>query len=218
MKKLILFIFPIIILLGCQQNEEPVILQETGVVVNYAGAEYCSIIIELDNGQTIQPLRYPEGFVFVQGQRLLVNYTELPNIVSTCGKGIVSEILSIEEIDCGAPVTEPELEEYNTMPNDPVIIHEASVNDDCLYLKVEYSGGCRNHYFNLVKINEDDYEKDTAVLELRHDANGDVCEAALSKDLQFSLVSLKTSDYKRLIFKAILENGDTYTDLFELEP
>ncbi len=218
MKQLIILISLIIMLVGCQQNEEPAILQETGVVVNYAGTDYCSIVIELDNGQKIQPLYYPENFEFIQGQRLLVNYSELPNIVSTCGKGTVCEIINVEVLDCGFPVTEAEGEELDTFPNDPVNIIEIAVNEDCLFLLVSYSGGCQKHEFDLVENNEKDADEDTAIIELRHDGNNDLCEAALSTELQFNLLSLKEKGYTKFQFNALLENGETYTEIFDLEP
>lgn len=214
MKQLSLFILSLILFTGCQQNEEPEIQQETGVVVNYAGAEHCSIVIELDNGQKIQPLDYPEGFVFIQGQRLLVNYTVLPNIISTCDKGTVCEILSIEELECGSPVTEIEPEDYSSIPNDPLTIHDISIDGDCLYLKVSFSGGCQNHTFNLIRVDGEHSDEETAVLELRHDANGDLCEAALSMDLRFNLSALNDEGYKQFIFNALLENGETYSEMF----
>ncbi len=217
MKPFILFILSLILFTGCQQNEEPEIQQETGVVVNYAGAEHCSIVIELDNGQKIQPLNYPEGFVFIQGQRLLLNYTVLPNIISTCGKGTVCEILSIEELECGSPVTEIVPEDYSSFPNDPLTIHDISIDGECLYLRVSYSGGCQNHSFNLVRADEEHSDEDTPVLELRHDANGDLCEAALSMELRFNLSTLKDEGYKQFIFKALLENEETYSEMFAIE-
>src|SRR5690554_3596374 len=106
MKQIAIPILLIFIFVSCDKHEEPVINQETGVVLNYAGADHCSFVIELDNGQEILPLYYPDDFEFINGQRVLVSYTELPNVVSTCGKGMVSKITHIEEIACGLPLTE----------------------------------------------------------------------------------------------------------------
>lgn len=216
MKHILLLLHALFLFAACRQNEEPVVYQETGVVVNYAGAEHCRVVIELDNGQKILPLYHPEDFVFFQGQRLLLNYRELPNIMSTCGKGIASEIIHVEEISCGAPLTEIGLNEYNSLPNDPVYIHEVFIDGDCLHLKVSFSGGCRNHAFHLAKINDDQQENETALLELRHDANGDLCEAALSLELRFNISDLREQGYQQFMFQAVLENGDTFSELFEL--
>ncbi len=218
MKQLLLIVISFTLLIGCQQEEENIILQETGVVVNHSGTDYCNIVIELDNGQKIQPHYYPEGFKFIQGQRLLIDYAELPNIVSTCGKGTVCEIISVEVLDCGSPVIEARDEDLNTFANDPLTIHAVELNGDCLNLMLSYSGGCKEHEFQLFLTGEDSTGAETAVLELRHDANNDMCEAALSKELQFNLLSLKEKGYTKFQINALLENGETYSELFELIP
>ncbi len=217
MKQIIISLFLIILFASCQQNETPAIRQEAGIVYDYAGIDHCRFVIELDNGKKIQPHYYPEEFVFYQGQRLLVRYAELPNSISTCGKGVPSDVIYVEEIFGGDSLTEIELQDYNNFSNDPVYIHLAFVKDDFLHLKVSFSGGCRNHDFNLLKINGGEQEENTALLELRHNANGDMCEAALSKELRFSLASLKDEGYTKFLFKAMLEDGSTYIELFLLE-
>ena len=217
MKKLILFSLAILLLAGCRKDEEPLILQDTGIVMNYAGADHCSIVIELDNGQNIIPLHYPEEFKFFHGQQLLLTYSEIPNAISTCGKGAGSTIFQVEEIACGPQITEPEPGDYNNMPNDPVLIHQISLEDDCLKVRVAFSGGCKNHTFNLVKVEGDEQEEDTAVLELRHDSDGDFCEAFLTMDIRFNVSSLKEQGYKQFYFKALLLTGETYIELLELE-
>lgn len=218
MKQLLFILISTILMVGCQQDEEAVILQETGIVINYSGTDYCNFVIELENGQKIQPHYYPEGFEFVQGQRLLVDYIKLPNIVSTCGKGTVCELINVEVLDCGFPVIELGDEDLDTFANDPLIIHDISLQGDCLNLMVSYSGGCQHHEFQLFFTGEDSTEADTAILELRHDANNDMCEAALSKELQFNLNSLKEKGYTKFQVNAFLENGETYSEIFESAP
>lgn len=100
---IILFLFSII-LVGCQKDEE-ITLQESGIVVDYAGAGNCNLIIELDNGGRIQPLYYPDGFTFTQGQRVLVEYVELPNVIAGCDRGMAAEIKYAEELNC-APIVD----------------------------------------------------------------------------------------------------------------
>ena len=60
----VLIIFSLF-LVGCQEDEE-ITFQETGLVVDYAGAGNCNFVIELDNGNRIQPIYYPDGFTFFQ--------------------------------------------------------------------------------------------------------------------------------------------------------
>jgi hypothetical protein len=218
MKQILYFTFAVLLLLtGCRQNEEPVIQHEIGTVVNYAGAEFCSIVIELDNGHKILPLHYPEDFVFVHGQKLLVSFMELPNIISTCGKGTACEIMQAEEIQCGSPVVEVELKDFHKLPNDPLQIQQVNIDGDCLRIKVLFSGGCRNHEFSLVHVNGIDTDENTLFVELIHDAKGDVCEAALSNELSFSLKKQKNEGYTKILLQAQLDNGEVYSELFDLD-
>jgi hypothetical protein len=219
MKQLIyLLSITLILLAGCQQTEEPVVYQVTGTVLDYAGTEHCRFVIELDNGQTIQPLHYPEGFKFIEGQRVLVDYIELPNVISTCDKGNACDLISVEEIGCGMPLTDLHQHNYNSLPNDPVYLHEVFILGDCLQLKISFSGGCRTHVFDLARIHEKNPEEsDIAYVELRHNANGDMCEAYLTKKLRFNLSELKDDGITRFHFSAQQENGETYIELFELE-
>lgn len=64
------------------------------------------------------------------------------------------------------------------------------IADDTLNISVAYQGGCDDHDFEL------DYRvaRDTTVLWLRHDANGDSCESYLRDELLFAAPrpSLKT--------------------------
>ncbi|HKJ80063.1 MAG TPA: hypothetical protein VKA10_11030, partial [Prolixibacteraceae bacterium] len=57
----VLFILTVVFT-ACQQENETVFYQETGLVMDYAGAGNCKFVIELDNGNRIQPYLYPEGF------------------------------------------------------------------------------------------------------------------------------------------------------------
>src|SRR5690554_1883234 len=194
----IVLIVTSLFLFSCSENEGKVVHQETGIVINFAGADHCSYVIELDNGQKILPLYYPEEFEFVNGQRVLLSYSELPNVVSTCGKGTVSEVLQIEEISCGFPLKEYEEETFYGMVNDPVILNGISVEGDCLMLNVSYSGGCRQHVFELAKLTDAEQEEGVAVVVLRHDAKGDACEAALTTDVSFDISGLREEGYTHI--------------------
>ena len=53
MKRIIyLFLISAFLFSGCQDDEE-ILIQETGIVVDYAGVGNCGYVIELDNGGRI---------------------------------------------------------------------------------------------------------------------------------------------------------------------
>ena len=106
-------LFVAVLFTSCQQDEE-ITLSETGIVADYAGAGNCGFVIELDNGSKIQPLYYPDSFTFAEGQRVLVDYVELPNVISGCNLGTSCEIKSAEELS-GAPYVDLYYYNYDSL-------------------------------------------------------------------------------------------------------
>lgn len=216
MKQLLIpLILFVIVFVGCQQDEE-IMLQETGIVVDYAGAGNCRFVIELDNGSRIQPLYYPEGFTFAHGQRVLVEYVELPNVISGCDRGTATDIKYAEELSC-APYVDLYFENYDSLARDPIFLHEAFVDGDCLYLKLSYSGGCQEHTIELARMHPWTASSTTVpTFEIRHNANGDLCEAYFTKELRFDLTQLKSEGKTEFVLTAKLINGEIYNKLFDL--
>jgi len=211
----ILIVLSIFILSACQK-EEALTFQETGTVVDYAGAGNCGIVIDLDNGNKIQPLYYPEGFVFSNGQRVLVEYTELPNVVSSCDRGAASDIKYVEELSC-APYVDLYFDNYDSLARDPVFIHDAFVDGNCLQIKLSYSGGCQEHTIDLARMHPWTASSTTIpTFEIRHNANGDLCEALFTKELRFDFTPLILEGKKEFVLTAKLTNGEMYNKIFEL--
>lgn len=216
MRQILLSIFVFsVIFTSCMQDKNLETFQETGVVIDYAGAGNCSFVIELDNGSRIQPMYYPEGFEFAQGQRVLVEYVELPDVISTCDRGAASEVKYIEELSC-APYVDLYFENYDSLARDPIYLHEAFVDGDCLHLKISYSGGCRDHTIDLARMNAW-YTGSASIptFEIRHDANDDLCEAYFTKELAFDLTPLKLEGKTEFVLTSKLADGTVYNKLFE---
>lgn len=216
MKRLITMLFLVAVFFtGCQQDEE-ITFQETGLVVDYAGAGNCGYVIELDNGNRIQPLYYPDGFVFAHGQRVLVEYVELPNVIPTCDRGTACDIKYIEELSC-ASFVDLYFSNYDSLARDPVFLHEAFVDGDCLQIKLSYSGGCQEHTIDLARMHPW-YASSTNIptFEIRHNANGDLCEAYFTKELRYNLTPLKLEGKTEFVLTAKLADGKVYNKLFEL--
>jgi hypothetical protein len=215
--KRILFIFVLIAftITSCQ-NDDEIKLSETGMVVDYAGAGNCGFVIELENGSRIQPLYFPEGFTFSQGQRVQVEYVELTNVVSPCDRGIPAEIVQIEELNC-APYVDLYFSNYDSLARDPVYLHEAFVDGDCLQIKLSYSGGCKEHTIDLARMHPWTASSSSVpTFEIRHNANGDMCEAYFTKELRFDLTTLKMEGKKEFVLTAKLTDGKIYNQIFEL--
>lgn len=81
-------------------------------------------------------------------------------------------------------------------PGDPFAPGESTLRADTLSLSVSFTGGCRDHRFELVAwsgwLESDPVQ---ANLLLSHDGEDDPCEAEISRDLRFDLTPLR-EDYR----------------------
>ena len=217
MKRLILLFAVFAIAFTACQKDEEIILEEIGVVFDYASAGNCGFIIELENGAKIQPLYYPEGFTFSEGQKVHVQYAELPNVVPSCDQGTPAEIIFVEELNC-APFIDLNSSGSDSLYSDPVYLHEAFIDGNCIQIKVSYSGGCKEHTLDLVRL-QDAAGGNTTIptFALNHNANGDMCEAYFTKELRFDLTPLIAEGKKEFVLNVTLTNGEVYSKDFKLK-
>lgn len=77
--------------------------------------------------------------------------------------------------------------------NDTFVLNDATITGDTLIVSVSYSGGCRAHAFTLViaaLFTQSSPVQLPAVL--RHEANGDPCEAFPTETYAFDLALVRT--------------------------
>lgn len=119
-----------------------------------------------------------------------------------CGRGgIAIPSIRITEIkmnpqDVGI-LHENEWEKYSM---DAFHLDSAYVEGDFLFMRVGYSGGCREHEFNLWRLPPNALVPPPVELALSHDANGDMCEAYLTEWLIFSLVPIRETGKNEVKF------------------
>jgi hypothetical protein len=204
------------VIISCSEIE-PVLEQGIGKVIDLSGSGSCGMVIELDNGKMIQPTFYPDNFVFADGQRVEISYLYLKNLVSGCEKGSPCEIHSIRQIGCKPYVNLTALN-YDSLQSDPVQVQDAYIDGDCLHIKISYSGGCRLHTVDLARI----YPKcgtpplPPPTFEIRHNSNGDMCEAFITKDYRFDISLLKKEGEHQFVLNAKLPGGQVYSKTFNL--
>jgi PKD repeat protein len=88
-----------------------------GTVVDYTGLDACGLIIQLDNGQMLEPQEIIPEFQLKAGQRVKLSYSELPNYASVCMVGKIVRIDCIEEIpQCSATFTHYALPWVSSLP------------------------------------------------------------------------------------------------------
>ena len=66
-----------------------------GVVTDLTGLDGCGMIIYLDNGTNLQPAELPQGFVLQKNKRVKLRYILLKDRMSTCMRGSMAKITSI---------------------------------------------------------------------------------------------------------------------------
>lgn len=200
-------------IVGCEEAVEVVTHQKTGTVVDYAGSGNCGFIIELENGESIFPIYYPDEFTFGHGQYVWVEYTEIPNIDAICDRGLPCQISAIEELGCASYI-DLNMDNYDSLAFDPIFIHELYIDNDCLHIKLSYSGGCEDHTIDFARIH-DDSQQTKATFEIRHESNNDICEAYFTKDFRYDLGSIQMEDIHEFTVYAKLDNDELYKQTFD---
>ena len=103
---------------------------------------------------------------------------------------IIDKINEVSGDDLNSTVIAASPEAWGT---DEYVINAATVEADTLRVNVSYSGGCETHEFTLVA--EPRFLESFPVqlrVSIAHNANGDTCEASITKDHVFDLTSIKT--------------------------
>lgn len=216
MNRFLILLSIIMIVFSSCTDDEPQLFEETGTVVDYAGAGKCSVIIELDNSKRVQPLYFPEEFVFTHNQRVLVKYTELRNIINSCDRGVPCEISYAEELSC-APFVVLDDDNYHSLQKDPVEINQAYIDGECLLVKLSFGGGCGEHQIDLARIVTTEASKnELPVFEIRHNANNDLCEAWLTREYRFNIQTLIDEGITAFVLNARGPNNTTFSKKIHL--
>ncbi len=103
MKTIYLLVFTILLFsyTSCEKDNPTGLGEIEGIVRDYTGLDGCGFIIELMNGEKLEPVEVTDtNFVFMDGQRVAVTYTELTDMGSYCMVGKVVRIETIRLTSC----------------------------------------------------------------------------------------------------------------------
>ena len=108
----------------------------------------------------------------------------------------------------------------DTWHSDEFVLDKAVITNDSLDVTVSYSGGCKEHFFNLVSsgmfLESDPVQMSLVLI---HNANSDPCERWVSEDYSFDLTPIKAL-YQQLydqsagIINVLLKDGIVLTYQF----
>ena len=102
---------------------------------------------------------------------------------------------------------------YRSIVNsDPFVLDSAIFNCDSISIIVSYSGGCKQHTFEIIwSENLSDTEPPQTGMIILHDANDDACEAYITETLTFSVSDLADNLCFDSLYVSVL-NGWISTD------
>ena len=164
-------------------------------------------IIQLEDGSIYHPISVPDDFVLMAGQNLIIEYTPLDILIYPPQMTI--ECIELTGTTECSPITMMGSDD-DFLPNDPIEINSATIEGDCLFLSVSHSGGCEEHLYELVEFPLfcGTPPLPPTMLQLRHDANNDYCEAYITTMISFDLSNLQIEG-ENSIDISLMINGDT---------
>lgn len=166
--------------------------------------------VNLDDGSVLFPATYPDLIDRVKNNdRVLANFTILGEKnntenqdqyyvrINSLRKILFKSILDIT----------PAIED--SIGNDPIHVEKVWLKKGMLNFELDYRGGNKIHYINLVKQpGAVSNANGPVVLELRHNNNGDTEHFPLSAIVTFKLDSLKIAGQDSTKFKVIAKEFD----------
>lgn len=180
-----------------------------GVIRDFCNVSGCDLVIELDDGTIIVPYLLDTSLLLADGQEVEFAYQELPDIDYACSTGIVAEITRLELAGCSPIILQQTNSKitYSNLPEDPFRILNVYIEDNCLKIKLSHGGGCEIHEFIMIYNELPQFSIYSGTLILSHDANGDTCEALITKTIGYNLSPLQQagSDMVRLY---LVKSGD----------
>lgn len=98
----------------------------------------------------------------------------------------------------------------DSLKTDPVNVSAVKIEGNCLRLTLQYSGGCAEHEIELVLMVP---ECGTPPLPppaflIGHDANGDMCEAWITKEYSFDISGLREEGKSKTDFVLTARNAE----------
>jgi len=83
--RFIIFFATVFLLAGCHCPKNAAVNCDTlGTVRDYSGLDGCRFLIELQNGDKLNPVKIPEGFRLQDGQKITFSYNVLTDVMSIC--------------------------------------------------------------------------------------------------------------------------------------
>lgn len=84
--RILIFLFVFTLAFGCKTRRQPAgdNCEVLGAVKDFSKLDGCGLLIELENGDLLNPVRVPEGLKLEAGQTIRFSYKVLEDMMSVC--------------------------------------------------------------------------------------------------------------------------------------
>jgi len=169
-----------------------------------------SFTILMDDGEILFPATSTEYWTDLKNNdRILTNFTILDDKVNQDSiDQYYVRINSLRKILYkGILDITPAIED--SIGNDPIKVRKHWISNHMLNFELQYLGGTKTHYINLVKQpGEINTDNGPVILELRHNSNSDNEQIPLAAMVTFDMSSLKIPGKTSTPFKVIAKGFD----------
>lgn len=194
-----------------EKNNDIQSLNYKGVVKDYSDLDGCGFIIELENGDKINPVIINNSNIeLIDGENVEISYELIDTIADICMVGQNAIVTFHDKNDCDSIRFSYFIDD---VPNDTLAVNYAKIVDDCLEINVSYSGGCEDHDLYLYKVEPwcGTPPLPPTTLQLLHDANNDMCEAYLTHSVFFDLTTIQIEDSASMKIILMTNLNDNYS-------
>jgi putative nigrescin immunity protein NigD len=211
---LLAVIVTVLLVVSCSEKNKDNDIQTvyySGIVKDYSDLDGCGYIIELENGEKINPVIINNSNIdLLDGENVDIVYEIIDTIATTCMVGQNAVVTFLNQNECDDILF---MQEYDPIPRDTFEVNFAKIVENCIEINVSYGGGCEDHQFYLAKIEPwcGTPPVPPTTLELRHNANNDYCEAYLTHSVFFDLTPLQATDSTKLQLILITNLNDNYS-------
>lgn len=215
MKKYVLILFTAVLfsfLSSCNMDDDGYSLNDAwvGFGLVHIESNSTSFTIVMDDGEVLYPVSSGGPWYDLKNnERILVNFTILGDKENANhDEHYYVKINSLRKVLYkGIMDITPAIED--SIGNDPIKVRDKWIKNNLLNFELQYQGGNKTHFINLVKQPGDiNLANGPVLLELRHNNNDDPGRIPLSSVVTFDLSSLKVAGKNSTPFKVVAKGLD----------
>ena len=196
----LIIVLATIVIISCEKgNSDTNTKYAIGKVIDLSNLDGCGLAIELMDGTIINPISIKDENRLVVGDTISFIYTEDKETSNICMADINANIELIYS-DCLPLISG--LDSSFVITRDTFEISNIIINNNCLEITAQYSGGCKEHIFYGIKTESICGTPPVSQINIMidHNSNKDMCEAYATEVKKFDLITLQNPDSSSTTF------------------